>query len=345
MLARMDTPAPAPGPDNVPPPIPPEAFQPSPAASQPQPVFSMVDASGMVVVTRKCVSCSYNLMGLMGDSLCPECGTPVANSLRDNLLINSSPVYLARIHKGVFLVQAGIIVMILLFIGSMLGTMVAGFLMAAAGGGGGTGWMYVVIFASAAATLVIAGMSLYGWWLLSEADPRANDNDRGESPRRIVRITVIIECFMLAASQGISLVSTFIFGGAWATGIGTGAGGTGGAAGVAGTALVIAALSSVLTLGYYVALAVRYFASMLYLRWLAPRLPNNKAHQRAKLMLWLGPVLCTVGIALCGLGPVIALIMYYNLLEWFRIDLKRIRKTLEVKTAMTSMSQNPGQPA
>lgn len=296
-------------------------------------MFSMVDASGMVVVTRKCVSCSYNLMGLMRDSLCPECGTPVANSLRDNLLINSSPVYLARIHKGVFLVQAGIIVMILMFIGTRLSRLIAVFV--AVGTGGGLGWMYAAIFASAAAMLVIAGMSLYGWWLLSEADPRANQNDRGESPRRIVRITVVVECFMLFASQFFSLASNFMGGGTWGTTPGSVTPTFG------STAHVFEIIASILTFGYLVALAVRYFASMLYLRWLAPRLPNDKAHTRAKLMLWLGPVLCTVGFALCGLGPVIAMIMYYNLLEWFRIDLKRIRKTLELKAAMPPIDAPP----
>jgi hypothetical protein len=74
-----------------------------------------------------------------------------------------------------------------------------------------------------------------------------------------------------------------------------------------------------------VASVAQFFAAMLYIKWLATRLPSPRAEKRAKLMLWLGPVLYTGGLLLVGLGPLIALIMYYNLLEWVRKDLKAIR--------------------
>lgn len=41
--------------------------------------------------------------------------------------------------------------------------------------------------------------------------------------------------------------------------------------------------------------------------------------------MWLGPVLVTVG-ALVVIGPLVALILYYNLLNWVRIDLSGILK-------------------
>lgn len=279
----------------------------------------------MVVLPRRCITCSYNLMGLPVSGPCPECGTPVAHSLRDNLLINSSPDYLARIHKGVFLVQTAIIVAIVLFLLSIFGGIGAMFLMsrAATPGPGAatvTNWSLVLAYFGGAISLVTSVIGLYGWWLFSDADPRSDSGDRGEKPRRIVRATLAIEFALLVLSQSSGIASQTALAGA----------------GVPVLSLQVATI--VFTIGYYIALAVRYFASMLYVRWLAPRIPNPKAHTHAKRMLWLGPVLCTVGALACYIGPLVALVMYYNLLDWVRIDLKRIRKTLELKSLAPASS-------
>jgi hypothetical protein len=343
----MDTIDPAAGPTPDPAPASPSAGT---AAAVPPEAFPMLDASGMVILPRRCISCSYNLMGLHAEGLCPECGTPIALSLRDNLLINSAPEYLKRIHKGVFLVQAAIIVMIVLALVGFFGVMIAGLVGAgrgpvsipgsipfpsngtspgttptgtASGTAMGGGFMIAIVYGSAFVSIAIACVGLYGWWLFSEADPRASENDKGEKPRRIVRTTVVIELALLVVSQAVNL----------ATGAGLGGVGT-----MFGAAMIVSMLCS---LSYYIALATRYFASMLYIRWLAPRLPNEKVHRRGKLMLWLGPVLCTVGVAACGLGPLVALVLYYNLLEWVRVDLKRIRKTLELKSMQDAGSAAP----
>lgn len=41
--------------------------------------------------------------------------------------------------------------------------------------------------------------------------------------------------------------------------------------------------------------------------------------------MWLGPLLATFGLVIIGLGPLIALVLYWNMLDWVRKDLKRIR--------------------
>ncbi len=310
-----------------------------PVTAPQQPAFSMVDASGMVIVARRCISCSYNLMGLSKDGPCPECGTPVAHSLRDNLLINSAPEYLARIHKGVFLVQTSIIVLIVATVLTMLMSVIGVAMAPGAAGGFVTSVSFSLVTAGLA--IVPALIGLYGWWLFSEADPRASENDRGEKPRRIVRTTVVVELALMVCSQAASIamqmaVTTPLRGG-------TTTPATPGAA-VAAFPLVLTIAVGLLAGAYYIAMAVRFFASMLYIRWLAPRLPNEKAHNRGKLMLWLGPLLCTVGMLACYIGPLVALVLYYNLLEWVRVDLKRIRKTLELK-ALMPITPAPEQPA
>ena len=42
-------------------------------------------------------------------------------------------------------------------------------------------------------------------------------------------------------------------------------------------------------------------------------------------MMWLGPLLFTVGALCIGLGPLVAVVLYWNMLDWVRRDLKRIR--------------------
>lgn len=282
----------------------------------------------VVTDNRRCVTCSYDLRGLLSSGSCPECGTPIAKSLRDNLLINSSPEYLAKIHRGVFFVQAAIIGMILVVFLGILGMIVVGVLAGMGGGrGGGVSWfgVYGVQVVSSLLSLVYAGVALYGWWLFSEADPRASATDRGETPRRIVRIAVIVEAALTVAMQAVSMISL--------AGIGVAAGGGTAGTGAAGVGVGVSAMvivSALLTLAYYVALAVRYFASMLYVRWLSARIPNEKAMARAKYMMWLGPLLCTVGVAIL-VGPLIALVVYYNLLDWVRKDIKKTRATLGMR--------------
>jgi hypothetical protein len=54
-----------------------------------------------------CASCGYNLRGLMADWNCPECGTPIRNSLRGDLLEFCDPTWVARLAVGARLTYFG----------------------------------------------------------------------------------------------------------------------------------------------------------------------------------------------------------------------------------------------
>ncbi len=242
-----------------------------------------------------CIACGYALLGLPPDGVCPECGVPVRRSLLGDQLAFSAPAYLATLHKGVFLILTAIIVQLLLVFGGIF----VGFMVAGAGSGAPGQWFQI---ATTIGGLAVSITLLYGWWLFSEPDPRSRDAGGAQS-RRLIRIVLSIQAVVTLVQIPMSFT---------------------GVQGNATSAFFF--LSLALGLIGFVAWVVQYFASMLYLQWLAPRLPSARVFKRAKLLLWLGPVLYTVGLILLGLGPLIALVLYWNLLNWVRLDLKRIRQ-------------------
>lgn len=69
-----------------------------------------------------------------------------------------------------------------------------------------------------------------------------------------------------------------------------------------------------------VASAVWYSVLGWHVSLLATSLENLTVRKRATRLTWLGPVMSTVGIVLCGLGPLITIILAYNLLTTLRKD-------------------------
>ena len=96
-----------------------------------------------------------------------------------------------------------------------------------------------------------------------------------------------------------------------------------------------------LALGQYGGIFGGFIAGMFYLRWLAPRAPNQRVRARAGVLMWCGVVHAILlvlfvadlngpgspGAALLMLilffAPLILLMMYYNMFEWLRKDLEK----------------------
>ena len=70
---------------------------------------------------------------------------------------------------------------------------------------------------------------------------------------------------------------------------------------------------------------VQFFAAMLYVRWLATRIPARDIHERAQNYLWLLPVIYLVGSCII-IGPLVASILFLLLLNSVRLRLKSIRE-------------------
>lgn len=247
---------------------------------------------------RPCLACGYNLRGLSTSGACPECGTPVERSLRGNLLVYSSPEYVASLHRGVFLIQAGIITQIVLWCA------LVGLFFASQAGLTGVGEQALELLGSLlglAATIA----SVIGWWLLSAPDPAVLGTGTGDTPRRIVRITVIVSAAATAVQFALSVTNLAL----------------GPLSPHTGNPLELVELAA--NWAPIIAYIVWFFAAMHYILWLAPRLPSIKAITSARTLEWVGPV---ISVFLCVLGWLIALVMYYNLLDEVRLNLRRIRR-------------------
>jgi hypothetical protein len=81
---------------------------------------------------------------------------------------------------------------------------------------------------------------------------------------------------------------------------------------------------------------------MLYVRWLAPRIPSPAIEGRAKLYMWLLPVIYIIGFCAIGLGPVVATIMYFLLLNEVRIRLRNIIRTQSIQSVAAAQLETSG---
>jgi hypothetical protein len=249
---------------------------------------------GGEVTDLTCVQCGYDLRGLSPTGVCPECGTAVERSLQGTLLRFSSPDYVANLYRGLWLIVTGILVQVAL----VAVTIFVAFSLTPTGASVASGLMVLVSIAE----FGVAAMILWGWWLFSEPDPRYTGRDDGSTARKIVRIAVIV----VAVTAIAEVFKTILVG--------------------AGTpSPVVALLLGALGLLGLIAWVTQFFAAMQYLRWLAPRLPDAYTAKRARLLMWLTPLLYTVGLLLLGLGPLIALVLYWNLLDHVRKRIKAIR--------------------
>ncbi|MBK9188343.1 MAG: hypothetical protein IPM33_05240 [Phycisphaerales bacterium] len=244
-----------------------------------------------------CVQCSYNIRGLPISGKCPECGTPVELSLRGVLLQYASTEYLDTVRAGLSLVLNGILLYIVVTILTFLGTIV----FASVLGGGWSGYTLALTIVS----FGVHGIILFGYWKYTEPDPGFVGRNLPDTARRVVRVAVVIQ----AGAAVIQLVTVL-----------------GGSAGspAAPVVSVIAFLGGLLAFAAWI---MGFFGIMRHTDWMARRIPDVFVINRIRLYIWLLPVIAVAGSIVLLLGPLIALIMYWNLLDRMRKHLKAIRAT------------------
>ncbi len=248
---------------------------------------------GVVDHDRSCVRCSYNLRGLPIQGNCPECGNPVRDSLKGILLQFASPEYLAKIGKGLSFILNGILLMVATFVGAFV-------VMATSGPAAVHSLIWQGI------QLVSSIVIFVGYWMYTEPDPGFVGTETPGSARNVARVAAAASVVVLVLTTALEELGV----------ISSGPGGL-----TAGSFL-----SMLLGLVSLAAWAVQFFAIMRYTRWVSGRVPDAYIVKRTKTYMWLLPVLNTVGIAIL-IGPLMALIMYWNLLDRLRKHLKAIRAT------------------
>lgn len=281
--------------------------------------------SGPVPFSSQCRGCGYDLSGLDIAGLCPECSKPIFDSLQGDLLAFAPRHYLQSLHRGTVSILASILFYVM---GSVVGV-IAGIASAiGAGTGGGTTTRVgsaLAMQTSIAAfglgvSVVYTIMSVAGWYWFTQRDPGVSMRDKADKHRRIVRFT--------AVANGVCGIGGAIFG---VLGIGysqslfvQGAN-TPGGQGFSPSMLILVVLSVILAVGVFVLWAVQIIASLNYMAWLASRVPDMKMRETALKYRWILPLIFILGYICAGLGPVVALILYYNLLNNCRIVVRNIR--------------------
>lgn len=265
------------------------------------PVVHAPIAPHVLALSRPCLACGYDLLGLVSTGTCPECGAPIERSLRGNLLEFADTQFLREMRLGARVVFIGTLVALGVGLAVSVGTVA--FSVAAQSGAGVTGGRWTEILPRIT-EFVGSIVVLAGWWLLSRPDPGQVGEDGGAKSRSWLRIFLVAEigatlaAFVVAMVPGWQAAMANAMSGAGPTTISMG--------------LVIVVLSGLASL---MATTGRFFAAVAYIRSLAPRVPDVILHREATRNLWLLPILNTVGLLLCGLGPLAAASLFLVMLH------------------------------
>jgi len=250
-----------------------------------------------------CLNCGYNLRGLTEDGRCPECGTPVERSLHGNLLIYSAADYLRTMHLGLVVIIASVIASVAVSIVFIALTILFGAF--AASQNAPASAATAVTMTEVAATLfasAIGLVTLVGWWMFSAPDPAIIGQETGSRARVIVRTTVAISAAATILQAVFETAS----------------------ASTVNPAVHVAVVGT--TAASLIAGIVKFFAAMLYIRWLAPRLPSRAIDKKARQYMWLIPLLVLVTPCTIYISLLVALVLYLLLLNELRQGIRSIRE-------------------
>ncbi len=263
-----------------------------------------------------CVACGYPLRGLSSEGVCPECGTPVRESLQGMLLQHASRDYLRSLRVGVTIVMVGVIASIFTGILAEVGGSVIG----ATGLTTRAGARSIAQATEAGLDLLTSIALFFGYVKLTEPDPRFVDGREPNGARKVVRVTAAIMIVTALVATAVAALAQL--------GVGTRGLAVGNAGAIANA--VAAPAEIVGTLAWIVgaiAWVVQFFAMMQYVRWLASRVPDFRLATWSTRYMWLLPLLFTVGCVLLGLGPIVAFVLYWVHLYRLRRQLVCIERT------------------
>lgn len=277
-------------------------------------------APGIVDADRPCLRCGYNLRNLAVEGVCPECGAPVARSLRGNLLEFSDRAYVADLRRGCTLVEIGLVADMLGGLAVIVLTVVLlvrqGSIISGSPAPPSLGSLSMEQFGRMV-DAVSSLIAIFGWWLITTPDPGIVGPDMDVRARRVLRVLLVVSAASAAASLGITFIP----------GMGSKAFSIVGLGNSSFSPALLAA--TIVGLTTVLVRAASFFAKILYLKHLAARIPDGSLLSVCKVYIWLIPLLSTVGYALFCIGPLIANVLFLMHVNRYRTELGRILARME----------------
>ncbi|MFK7960655.1 MAG: hypothetical protein AB8G96_09015 [Phycisphaerales bacterium] len=284
---------------------------PAPATAATEPPFVAPEGKAFT-----CPGCRYELTGLSTGSVCPECGFDVAG----RELSAADPAYLAQMHAGLrrILLYSGIqliwnTIAVIISLGLGVWTAMQAFQNPGAftNPGGGPppttampmfmhsgvlspfGIFQVVLYVL---FLTLSALLAHAWWHTTEPDPGRPESDNCEIGRTLIRY----------GSIAIVVGAVFNVSGIFQTTVQPGT--------ISVPIVVVASIVGLISLA---AMLARFFGQIILIQWIASRMPDEAIVARARLYVWLLPVIAIVGLCLGGIGVIVASAMMWFFLRRF----------------------------
>lgn len=248
-----------------------------------------------------CVFCANDLAGLPEEGVCPECGRSIERSIRGDRLACAPRAYLRRLSAGTSLVFGGLAVAIAVPWAVMV---LHGFL--AREGALTVVAAPIIIAARLGGLLVLLG----GWSLLGTLHPDYVHDRAAIAVSVMVRVAAGAAVIAATLTVGAGLVGwmheTRADSTPWMREVGRLADGP----------------TAFLPVSEMVVQAILFVTSMLHVRWLAARIPNERLRAGAGLGIWVLPLATLLLSPLLCIGPLLAPAGYLVIIAQLRSDLR-----------------------
>lgn len=160
-----------------------------------RPTRIAIAVDGCLAEDRRCFSCGYNLRGLLPGGTCPECNTPVVESLKGVELDEAPLPWLRGVARGFRCLKFAILILLITPISVMMFMAFGGQAQETAG---------ILLGCTVMLTLPLGGLlALVGFVQATRVEPRVAALGESWTARRISRV-------MLVAAIGLSIASGFI---------------------------------------------------------------------------------------------------------------------------------------